>query len=150
MFALSLGLGRFFYGIPLLTRNEQGRKVHPASMKIVTVILIALLLSLQYPLWLGKGGWVKVWDLHHQVDAQRLINLQTQARNGLLDVEVRDLKQGTDAIEERARSELGMIKSDEVFFQILDESANQATAKLAVSPPSLIAASTPVIFGVQR
>ena len=102
-------------------------------MRIITLILVALLLLLQYPLWLGHGGWLRVWDLHHQVEAQQKINQQTQARNGLLDAEVRDLKQGTEAIEERARSELGMIKSDEVFFQILDESANQITETLAVS-----------------
>lgn len=102
-------------------------------MRIITLVLIALLLLLQYPLWLGRGGWLKVWDLHHQVEAQQQVNEKTQARNALLDAEVRDLKQGTEAIEERARSELGMVKSDEVFFQILDESANRLTEKLAVS-----------------
>lgn len=102
-------------------------------MRIITLLLVVLLLLLQYPLWLGRGGWLKVWDLHHQVAAQQQINQKTLARNGLLDAEVRDLKQGTEAIEERARSELGMVKSDEVFFQILDESANKLTEKLASS-----------------
>jgi cell division protein FtsB len=102
-------------------------------MKIITLILIALLLLLQYPLWLGHGGWLRVWDLHHQVEAQQQTNRQTEARNALLDAEVRDLKQGTEAIEERARSELGMVKSDEVFYQILDESANPVTAASSVS-----------------
>jgi len=92
-------------------------------MKIITLILIVLLLLLQYPLWLGRGGWLKVQDLHRQVAAEQQINQKTQMRNGLLDAEVRDLKQGTEAIEERARSELGMIKSDEVFFQILDDTS---------------------------
>jgi len=85
-------------------------------MRSITLILAALLLLLQYPLWLGKGGWLRVWDLNKQVTAQQQINSKTQERNALLDAEVRDLKQGTDAVEERARSELGMIKSDEVFF----------------------------------
>ncbi|MFZ3017178.1 MAG: cell division protein FtsB [Gallionella sp.] len=88
-------------------------------MRAVTLILAALLLLLQYPLWLGKGSWLKVWDLNRQVEEQQQINQQMQARNALLDAEVRDLKQGTDAIEERARSELGMIKRDEVFFQFI-------------------------------
>jgi len=90
-------------------------------MRIVTIILLLVLLLLQYPLWLGKGGWLKVWDLHHQVAAQQQLNLKTQARNAVLDAEVRDLKQGTAAIEERARSELGMVKQNEVFYQILDK-----------------------------
>ncbi|OGT31986.1 MAG: cell division protein FtsB [Gallionellales bacterium RIFOXYD2_FULL_52_7] len=116
-------------------------------MRIITLILIVLLLLLQYPLWLGRGGWLRVWDLHHQVEAQQQINGQTQERNALLDAEVRDLKQGTEAIEERARSELGMIKSDEVFFQILDESANQLTEKLAASSP--VSAAPGVVRGSQ-
>jgi cell division protein FtsB len=103
-------------------------------MRIITLILAVLLLLLQYPLWLGKGGWLKVWDLHHQLEAQQEINARTDARNALLDAEVRDLKHGTDAIEERARSELGMIKSDEVFYQILDESVNKEKRSPFVSP----------------
>ncbi|MEO8343885.1 MAG: cell division protein FtsB [Gallionella sp.] len=90
-------------------------------MRAVTLILVALLLLLQYPLWLGKGSWLKVWDLHRQLEAQLQANQQTQTRNAVLDAEVRDLKQGTAAVEERARSELGMIKHDEIFFQILEE-----------------------------
>ena len=96
-------------------------------MRVVTLILAAILLLLQYPLWLGKGGWLKVWDMNRQVEAQHLNNQQAQARNALLDAEVRDLKQGTEAIEERARSELGMIKRDEIFFQILEKPATQIT-----------------------
>lgn len=105
-------------------------------MKVITLILVVLLLLLQYPLWLGKGGWLKVRDLHRQVQVQQEINGRTEARNGVLDAEVRDLKQGTEAIEERARSELGMVKSDEVFYQILDESANRLTESLAASSPA--------------
>ncbi|MDZ4201553.1 MAG: cell division protein FtsB [Gallionella sp.] len=90
-------------------------------MRAVTLILAVLLLLLQYPLWLGKGSWLKVWDLNRQVEEQQQLNRQTQARNALLDAEVRDLKQGTEAVEERARSELGMVKRDEKFFQIISE-----------------------------
>ena len=102
-------------------------------MRIITLILVALLLLIQYPLWLGRGGWLKVWDLNRQVEAQQQVNGQAQARNALLDAEVRDLKQGTDAIEERARSELGMVRNDEIFFRILDATANQTTEDMAVS-----------------
>jgi cell division protein FtsB len=106
-------------------------------MRAVTLILVVLLLLLQYPLWLGKGSWLKVWDLHRQVEAQQQVNQQTQTRNAVLDAEVRDLKQGTAAIEERARSELGMIKRDEVFFQILEDTPVQMTGKQAAQPPAV-------------
>lgn len=89
-------------------------------MRWISLILVILLVLLQYPLWLGKGSWLKVWDIDQQLEAQRQVNHQTQTRNAILDAEVRDLKQGTEAIEERARSELGMVKSNEVFFQIID------------------------------
>ena len=104
--------------------------------RAVTLILVALLLLLQYPLWLGKGGWLKVWDLHRQVGSQQQINQQTQTRNAVLDAEVLDLKQGTTAIEARARSELGMIKRDEVFYQVQETLATQTTVQQAASAVS--------------
>ncbi len=90
-------------------------------MRAVTLILIIILLLLQWPLWLGKGSWLKVWELNRQVEAQQQANQKARARNALLDAEVRDLKQGTDAIEERARSELGVIKQDETFVQVIEK-----------------------------
>ena len=102
-------------------------------MRIVTLILIVLLLLLQYPLWLGRGGWLRVWDLHRQVEAQKLINAETAARNATLDAEVRDLKQGTEAIEERARNDLGMVRKDEIYYQILDD-ASAASSVIQVKP----------------
>jgi len=105
-------------------------------MRIVTYILLALLLLLQYPLWLGKGSWLKVWDMGKQVEAQKQVNEQTQKRNAALDAEVRDLKSGTDAIEERARSELGMVKQREIFFQVVGgEGAATASGVTAATPP---------------
>ena len=92
-------------------------------MKWLTVVLLALLGLIQYPLWLGKGGWLRVQDVDRQIAAQREMNAKLKVRNGALDAEVRDLKQGLEAIEERARSELGMIRQDEIFFQVLDDSA---------------------------
>ena len=71
-------------------------------------------------MWLGKGGWLRVWEVDRQLDAQRARSEQVQVRNQALEAEVRDLKQGLDALEERARYELGMTKSEEVFFQIVD------------------------------
>jgi len=90
-------------------------------MRWVSMILLVLILLWQYPLWLGKGGWIKVWELDRQVDSQIKTNIQTKTRNAVLDAEVRDLKQGTEAIEERARSDLGMIKPGEVFYQLVGE-----------------------------
>ena len=88
-------------------------------MKIISVLLATLLLAIQYPLWFGKGGWLRVRDLDRQLAAQRDGNAKLKARNDALDAEVRDLKQGTEAVEERARMELGMIRKDEVFYQVL-------------------------------
>lgn len=106
-------------------------------MRWISLILAALILLMQYPLWLGKGGWLKVWEIGQQVEAQKQINQQTQTRNAVLDAEVRDLKQGTEAIEERARSELGMVKRDEVFFQIIgDHPPVTASAVPASNPKS--------------
>ncbi|MDH4215943.1 MAG: cell division protein FtsB [Gallionella sp.] len=102
-------------------------------MRAVTLILAALLLLLQYPLWLGKGSWLKVWDLNRQVETQQQANQQTQARNALLDAEVRDLKQGTEAVEERARSELGMVKRGEVFFQVIDKQTPEAASAVGAT-----------------
>ena len=105
-------------------------------MRVVTLILAVLLLLLQYPLWLGRGGWLKVWDMNRQVEAQQQANQQIQARNALLDAEVRDLKQGTEAIEERARSELGMIKRDEVFFQIIGSQPTSPVSAVVDAKPA--------------
>ena len=87
-------------------------------MRTLAIIFALLILALQYPIWLGKGGWLRVRELDRQVEAQKQVNAELEARNAALDADVRDLKQGYEAIEERARSELGMIRHDEVFFQL--------------------------------
>jgi cell division protein FtsB len=87
-------------------------------MRILAGVLVALIVAIQYPLWLGKGGWMRVWDVDRQLEAQSAKNARLELRNSALAAEVKDLKQGSDAIEERARYELGMVKSDEVFFQL--------------------------------
>ncbi len=92
-------------------------------MRLLTFALAALIALIQYPLWIGKGSWLRVWEIDRQIRAQRDVNAGLQVRNAALDAEVRDLKQGFEAIEERARNELGMIKHDEIFFQVLDGTA---------------------------
>ena len=90
-------------------------------MKILAGILGALIVAIQFPLWLGKGGWLRVWELDQQVAAQRAQNAKLEARNAGIAAEVRDLKQGLEAIEERARYELGLVRPDEVFFQTVEK-----------------------------
>lgn len=87
-------------------------------MRWLPVTLAAMLILIQYPLWLGKGGWLRVWELDRQLAVQRQANHYLDQRNWALEGEVRDLKQGMLAIEERARYELGMVRPDELFVQI--------------------------------
>jgi cell division protein FtsB len=88
-------------------------------VKVLSILLASLLVALQYPLWIGKGSWLRVWELDRSLAQQKETNAKLKARNDALDAEVRDLKQGLDAVEERARLELGMIKKDEVFYQVV-------------------------------
>lgn len=90
-------------------------------LKALTLIFVVLIALLQYPLWLGKGSWLRVWNVSQKIDEQKKQNVSYKLRNDTLRAEVRDLKQGNAAIEERARSELGMIKEDEVFYQVIDQ-----------------------------
>lgn len=113
-------------------------------MKALTLIFVILIALLQYPLWLGKGSWLRVWDLSRQLATQQEKNGALKARNETLDAEVRDLKSGSAAIEERARSELGMIKQDEVFYQVLDNSVHaQSVQPNQNSNPSEASKQTP-------
>ncbi|GGC99494.1 cell division protein FtsB [Undibacterium terreum] len=106
-------------------------------MRLIALALATLLLLIQYPLWLGKGGWLRVWELDRQVTQVQSHNDGLKERNSKLESEVEDLKTGTGAVEERARFELGMIKKDEIFVQILDA----GTASLPSAPPA--ASATP-------
>jgi len=103
-------------------------------MRILSIVLVALIAVLQYPLWLGKGGWLRVWEIDRQVTAQKDANAKVRLRNDALDAEVRDLKQGYDAIEERARYELGMVKQDEIFFHVIDNATITKPEEPAASP----------------
>ena len=92
-------------------------------MKALALVLAGLLLALQYPLWIGKGSWMRVWELDRGLAQQRLANARLKARNDAIDADVKDLKQGMEAVEERARLELGMIRKDEVFYQVVTPDA---------------------------
>jgi cell division protein FtsB len=100
-------------------------------LRTLAAIFALLILALQYPIWLGKGGWLRVRELDREVEAQRQVNTELEARNVALDADVRDLKQGFEGIEERARSELGMIRHDEIFFQLPVEPQAPAKAPAA-------------------
>ncbi len=88
-------------------------------MSALRLTLIGLLALMQYSLWMGKGSWFQVRDLDRQIRAQEVENRKMATRNAAIYADVLDLRQGSAAIEERARSQLGMIKDDEVFFQVL-------------------------------
>lgn len=87
-------------------------------MRLLALVFAGLIVALQYPMWLGKGGWLEVRHLDRQLAAQKDANAKLKVRNEALEADVRDLKTGYEAIEERARSELGMVRGDEVFFQL--------------------------------
>ncbi len=92
-----------------------------SPMKTILVIFFVLLVLLQIKLWSGDGGIVDTVQLQRAVDQQQQENYTLSERNKALEAEVEDLKKGVDAIEERARSELGLIKPGETFFQTVDE-----------------------------
>lgn len=91
-------------------------------MRPITIVLAVLLLVIQYPLWFGKGGWLRVLDLRQQLETVQAKNEEQKLKNAKLASEVQSLKEGTEAIEERARNELSMIKKGEIFIQLLNDS----------------------------
>lgn len=103
-------------------------------MKILGATLAALIVLIQYPLWFGKGSWSRVWEVDNQIKSQQQKNAKLKTRNAALDAEVRDLKQGSDAIEERARSELGLIKQNEVFFQVVEHGQSAPAGRSPQAP----------------
>ena len=86
-------------------------------MKLLAVVLVGLLALIQYPLWLGHGSWLRVWELDRQLGLQQEVNAGKRMRNEGLEAEASDLRNGTLAVEERARYELGMVKQEEIFVQ---------------------------------
>jgi cell division protein FtsB len=98
-------------------------------MRFLAIAFALLIALLQYPLWLGEGGWARVWETDRQLTAQRAKNATQQTRNEALAAEVTDLRVGHEAIEERARFGLGMVKQDEVFFQLADRPSPGSTPR---------------------
>ncbi|WP_315973446.1 cell division protein FtsB [Pandoraea sp. NE5] len=105
-------------------------------MRMVTLLLVLLLAVIQYPLWFGHGGWLYVHELRDELSAEQQKNEQLKERNDRLAGEVQDLQDGTSAIEERARFELGMVKDGEVFVQFVapDGSGGPQAASAAAAP----------------
>jgi cell division protein FtsB len=100
-------------------------------MRLLALILAALVLALQVPLWFGKGGWLQVQKLTREVETQRAENDKLKSRNAGLDAEVRNLKQGLEAVEERARQDQGLVRRDEIFFQLSESRAAEAPPRAA-------------------
>lgn len=94
-------------------------------MRLLLIVLVLLVAITQYPLWWGKGGWQRVRELETKLQAQEEINEALTARNNALAAEVQDLTAGTDAIEERARAEMGLVQKDEIFVHLPPAQAQQ-------------------------
>jgi len=92
-------------------------------MKYLPHTLLALIIAIQYPLWIGKGSWLRVWEVNKQLTEHQDKNTKLTQRNAGIDADVRDLKEGLVAVEERARMELGMIRKDETFYQVITKTA---------------------------
>ncbi len=103
-------------------------------VKIITYALIGILVLLQYPLWFGSGGVLAVWRLNREITAQQQENAGLKDRNLALEADVNDLKQGLDAIEERARMELGMVKKGETFYQVIEEPRDKSSSDKTPQP----------------
>jgi cell division protein FtsB len=103
-------------------------------MRIVIYSMLLLLIAIQYPLWLGKGGWLKVYEMEKQLELQQAKNGLLSLRNAKLTGDVKDLKDGTRAIEERARVEHGMLKEGEFFVQILPNEKSASNTADGVKP----------------
>ncbi|HEU0202588.1 MAG TPA: cell division protein FtsB [Burkholderiaceae bacterium] len=88
-------------------------------MRLLVAVLAVLLIGIQWPLWFGKGGWLRVAELQRQIERQQAENAQIVARNAELAAELQSLRAGREAIEERARMQLNMIRDDELFFQLV-------------------------------
>lgn len=86
-------------------------------MRLATIVLLVLFAGLQYTLWLGKGGWLRIWSLERDIEAQSAKQAQLRESNAIGRADVEDLRSGLDAVDEQARREIGMLRKDETFFQ---------------------------------
>jgi cell division protein FtsB len=92
-------------------------------LRWIALVLLVVLIALQVHLWVGQGGMRDLWRLHQRVQDQKGENAQLRKRNETLSAEVDDLKHGDEAIEERARAELGLVKPGEIFYQVVEPAA---------------------------
>lgn len=92
-------------------------------MRWIIGILVVCLVGLQYRLWLGPGSWEEIASLERAIEKQRATNERLTRRNHILEVEVQDLKSGLGSVEERARSDLGMIRKGETFYLLANKSS---------------------------
>ena len=111
-------------------------------MKMLLAGLVAVLALLQYRLWLSDEGMREVWHLQTAVESQRAENAVLAERNGQLKAEVADLKHGLTALEEKARNDLGMVTTDETFYQVVD-TPHRAPDDRRDEPVSTQASATP-------
>ena len=125
--------------MPALVLTRTGLGLTDYAVRLIVIGLTVLLILIQYPLWLGKGSWLRVWDLSRQLDSALVKEQELRERNAKLASEVQDLKEGTGALEERARYELGLIKDNETFVQILEGEAK----KTAPTAPTTLSTAKP-------
>lgn len=113
------------------------RGVLHMNHRFITLTLLGLLLLLQYPLWFGKGGALRVHDLEQQLSQQRQLNESLRLRNQQLEGDVRSLSEGVEAVEERARNDFGMIREGEVFIRLIEpNSGPNSGSDQAARPPA--------------
>jgi len=105
-------------------------------MRLLLILLALLTTAIQYPLWWGKGGWLRVAELRAQIAQQSKTTADLLARNHALAAEVQSLQTGKEAIEERARRELGLIRTDEIFVQVLVPQGDHASDNVPTHAPA--------------
>lgn len=105
-----------------------------ADMRVAFFLLVALLAAIHAELWFGKGGVPRVMVMRGEVESQQKANVQAEARNEQLAAEVRDLQEGLEMVEEKARTELGMVKPDEIYVQL----THKAPPVLSPLPPASV------------
>jgi cell division protein FtsB len=97
--------------------------------RLLALLLLVLVVLLQYKLWQGEGSWTSEQTLKEQVEEQRIENARLKQRNAALVAEVEDLKTGETAVEERARSEMGMVKPGETFYRVVEPADPNANVR---------------------
>lgn len=112
-------------------------------MKVFSVLLAAFLLSIQAQIWFGKGGLSRVVQLESQLTAQQAVNETARARNAQIEAELLDLREGLEMVEEKARSELDMVKPDEIYVQVMGSRKQPGATRNKNDVPALAASSTP-------